>query len=138
VIKLRHQQPSMWHKGLVKDIEDLWEPWRQLRLRSWKPSANSKIALGQYRPHQLAGWQGVKGVEQTGQNSYLRQYRARIPEEVVRNREWQRTWVQKPRLAGTESGPSGPFPVHDFGGFGVIIFGAKSALEDLGLLKKLS
>jgi IS5 family transposase len=27
VIKLRHQQPSLWHKGLAKDIEDLWEPW---------------------------------------------------------------------------------------------------------------
>jgi IS5 family transposase len=27
VIKLRHQQPSLWHKGLLKDIEDLWEPW---------------------------------------------------------------------------------------------------------------
>ena len=27
MIKLRHQQPSLWHKGLIKDIEDLWEPW---------------------------------------------------------------------------------------------------------------
>jgi hypothetical protein len=27
VIKQRHQQPSLWHKGLAKDIEDLWEPW---------------------------------------------------------------------------------------------------------------
>jgi transposase, IS5 family len=27
VIKLRHQQPSLWHKGLAKDIEDLWESW---------------------------------------------------------------------------------------------------------------
>jgi IS5 family transposase len=27
VIKLRHQQPSLWHKGLAQDIEDLWEPW---------------------------------------------------------------------------------------------------------------
>ena len=27
MIKLRHQQPSLWHKGLAKDIEDLWEPW---------------------------------------------------------------------------------------------------------------
>ena len=26
MIKLRHQQPSLWHKGLAKDIEDLWEP----------------------------------------------------------------------------------------------------------------
>jgi hypothetical protein len=25
--KLRHQQPSLWHPGLTKDIEDLWEPW---------------------------------------------------------------------------------------------------------------
>src|ERR1700680_2222087 len=23
--KLRHQQPSLWHPGLTKDIEDLWE-----------------------------------------------------------------------------------------------------------------
>jgi len=27
VIRLRHEQPTLWHKGLVKDIEDLWEPW---------------------------------------------------------------------------------------------------------------
>ena len=27
MIKLRHQQTSLWHKGLAKDIEDLWEPW---------------------------------------------------------------------------------------------------------------
>jgi len=27
VIQLRREQPSLWHKGLVKDIEDLWEPW---------------------------------------------------------------------------------------------------------------
>ena len=25
VIKRRHQQPSLWHKGLAKDIEDLCE-----------------------------------------------------------------------------------------------------------------
>jgi hypothetical protein len=27
VIKLRHQQPSLWHSGLTRDIEDLWELW---------------------------------------------------------------------------------------------------------------
>jgi len=27
VIKLRHQQPSLWHSGLTRGIEDLWEPW---------------------------------------------------------------------------------------------------------------
>jgi hypothetical protein len=27
VIQLRHGQPSLWHKGLEKDIEGLWEPW---------------------------------------------------------------------------------------------------------------
>jgi len=27
VIRLRHRQPSLWHSGLAKDIEDLWEPW---------------------------------------------------------------------------------------------------------------
>jgi IS5 family transposase len=27
MIKLRHQQPSLWHSGLAADIEDLWEPW---------------------------------------------------------------------------------------------------------------
>jgi IS5 family transposase len=27
VIQLRHAQPTLWHKGLAKDIEDLWEPW---------------------------------------------------------------------------------------------------------------
>lgn len=27
MIQLRHAQPSLWHRGLAKDIEDLWEPW---------------------------------------------------------------------------------------------------------------
>jgi len=27
MIKLRHQQASLWHCGLAEDIEDLWEPW---------------------------------------------------------------------------------------------------------------
>jgi IS5 family transposase len=27
VIQLRREQPSLWHQGLMKDIEDLWEPW---------------------------------------------------------------------------------------------------------------
>jgi hypothetical protein len=27
VIQLRHRQPSLWHSGPAKDIEDLWEPW---------------------------------------------------------------------------------------------------------------
>ena len=26
MIQLRHRQPSLWHSGLAKDIEDLWEP----------------------------------------------------------------------------------------------------------------
>src|ERR1039458_8756182 len=30
MIKLRHQQPSLWHSGLAADIEDLWEPWMWL------------------------------------------------------------------------------------------------------------
>ena len=30
MIKLRHQQPSLWHRGLAKDIEGLWEPWMLL------------------------------------------------------------------------------------------------------------
>src|SRR5438477_3930831 len=30
MIKLRHQQPSLWHSGLAEDIEDLWEPWMRL------------------------------------------------------------------------------------------------------------
>src|SRR5246500_803914 len=28
--KLRHQQPSLWHPGLTKDIEDLWEWWMRV------------------------------------------------------------------------------------------------------------
>src|SRR6202795_3934378 len=28
--KLRHQQPWLWHPGLTKDIEELWEPWMRL------------------------------------------------------------------------------------------------------------
>src|SRR5437879_5818315 len=27
VIHLRHERPSLWHAGLAKDIEDLWEHW---------------------------------------------------------------------------------------------------------------
>jgi hypothetical protein len=27
VTQLRREQPSLWHQGLMKDIEDLWEPW---------------------------------------------------------------------------------------------------------------
>ncbi len=29
MIQLRHRQPSLWHSGLAKDIEDLWEPWME-------------------------------------------------------------------------------------------------------------
>jgi hypothetical protein len=30
MIKLCHQQPSLWHRGLAEDIEGLWEPWMRL------------------------------------------------------------------------------------------------------------
>ena len=30
MIKLRHQQPSLWHRGLAEDIEGLWEPWMRV------------------------------------------------------------------------------------------------------------
>src|ERR1700732_2356293 len=30
MIKLRHQQPSLWHRGLAEDMERLWEPWMLL------------------------------------------------------------------------------------------------------------
>jgi IS5 family transposase len=30
MIKLRHQQPSLWHRGLAEDIEGLWKPWMRL------------------------------------------------------------------------------------------------------------
>ena len=30
MIKLRYQQPSLWHRGLAEDIEGLWEPWMLL------------------------------------------------------------------------------------------------------------
>ena len=30
MIKLRHQHPSLWHRGLAKDVEDLWEPWMRV------------------------------------------------------------------------------------------------------------
>src|SRR6266852_847155 len=36
--KLRHQQSSLWHPGLTKDIEDLWEPWMRLVDRLLKMS----------------------------------------------------------------------------------------------------
>jgi len=30
MIKLRHQQSSLWHRGLAEDIDGLWEPWMRL------------------------------------------------------------------------------------------------------------
>src|SRR5438034_9864286 len=30
MIKLRHQQPSLWHRGLAEDIDGLWEPWMRM------------------------------------------------------------------------------------------------------------
>lgn len=27
MIQRRREQPTLWHQGLAKDIEDLWEPW---------------------------------------------------------------------------------------------------------------
>jgi hypothetical protein len=30
MIKLRHQQPSLWRRGLTEDVEGLWEPWMLL------------------------------------------------------------------------------------------------------------
>jgi hypothetical protein len=27
VIQRRREQPTLWHQGLAKDVEDLWEPW---------------------------------------------------------------------------------------------------------------
>ena len=30
MIKLRQQQPSLWHSDLAADIEELWEPWMRL------------------------------------------------------------------------------------------------------------
>ena len=30
MIKLGHQQPSLWHRGLAEDIEGLWEAWMRL------------------------------------------------------------------------------------------------------------
>src|ERR1700731_1342529 len=30
MIKLRHQQPALWHRGLAEDMEGLWEPWMLL------------------------------------------------------------------------------------------------------------
>jgi hypothetical protein len=38
MIKLRHQQPSLWHRGLAEDIEGLWEPWMLLVIDC--PNAN--------------------------------------------------------------------------------------------------
>lgn len=30
VIKLRHQQPSLWAGILKEDLDPLWEPWMQV------------------------------------------------------------------------------------------------------------
>jgi hypothetical protein len=47
VIQLRHRQRSLWHSGLAKDIEDLWEPWMlesvydALGIRRWSARAHA-------------------------------------------------------------------------------------------------
>ncbi len=38
MIKLRHQQPSLWHRGLAEDIEGLWEQWMRRWMSCWKTS----------------------------------------------------------------------------------------------------
>src|SRR6202790_4181498 len=30
MVQIRPQQPSLWHRGLAEDIEELWEPWMRL------------------------------------------------------------------------------------------------------------
>src|SRR5215472_556986 len=39
MVKLRHQQPSLWNRGLAEDIEDLWEPWMRLVEICWRTSS---------------------------------------------------------------------------------------------------
>jgi hypothetical protein len=36
MIRLGHQQPSLWHQGLAKDIEGWWEPWMRLVDGLWE------------------------------------------------------------------------------------------------------
>jgi hypothetical protein len=68
VIQLRHRQPSLWHSGLAKDIEDLWEPWMKEVDQLLEDAAlvesvydahalvpgRTALADGMRRPHQRA------------------------------------------------------------------------------------
>jgi hypothetical protein len=45
VIQLRHRQPSLWHSGLAKDIEDLWEPWMKEVTNFWKTQRWSRVCM---------------------------------------------------------------------------------------------
>lgn len=54
MIQLRREQPSLWHKGLAKDIEDLWEPWMREADRVLEDAALLESvyeAQGQRHPH---------------------------------------------------------------------------------------
>jgi hypothetical protein len=57
MIKLRHQQPSLWHRGLAEDIEGLWEPWMRLVDELLAGSPHSKFTLRtRYSPkRQISG-----------------------------------------------------------------------------------
>ena len=54
MIQLRREQPTLWHKGLAKDIEDLWEPWMKEADRLLDDAALLESvyeAQGQRHPH---------------------------------------------------------------------------------------
>ena len=58
-IKLRHQQPSLWHRGLAEDIAELWEPWMRLAdevLEDEQPLDTIYEAQGEpYAPSRIRG-----------------------------------------------------------------------------------
>ena len=46
MIQLRHRQPSLWHSGLAKDIEDLWEPWMKEVDQLWSSAGGKVQSIG--------------------------------------------------------------------------------------------
>src|SRR5260370_39327165 len=57
MIKLRHEQPSLSHRGLAEDIEGLWEAWMRLAdvlLEDDQLGATVNEAQGERHPQTLS------------------------------------------------------------------------------------
>lgn len=63
MIQLRREQPTLWHKGLANDIEDLWEPGMKEADRLHDVALLESVceARGQRHQHRLRGKRAVSG-----------------------------------------------------------------------------